>query len=474
MTNIDVLQMAVKNLLKRKLRTVLTALGVIVGALCIIIVISISIGLNRNMEAQMDNFGDITVIQIYNWSAFSGYDKNNTVLTDEIIDEIMAMPGVEVATPVMDMYFYMKSGRFVNQIMMRGMRTDAMEAMGYRAAEGRLLTPDDTLAIVFSQSAVESFYNPNDRRNSRPGYGGGMMFGMKGGGIIIDGGMGVSVEEERPKPNVDVFNDRMTMSFDYMYTQPNDPNYTPDVRPPRAYTVTGAGILGESTNWELSYYSVMNIDEMKKIRIEYDQWQRAQSGGAGGQQTHGYERAMVKCTNANSVRAVSEKIQASHSFDYVYTPTEWIDQVKDTMQSLQITLGILGAVSLLIATIGIANTMFASVYERTREIGVMKVIGATVRDVRRLFLLESAIIGLVGGTIGIILSLAVSFILNNIGIQFFTQMVMFGSDGGQLSYIPGWLCLLSFGITALIGLVSGYFPARHATRLSALTAIRME
>jgi len=471
MNNSDVLLMAVKNLMKRKLRTFLTALGVIVGSLCIVIVISISIGINRNMEQQLDNFGDVTVITINNWNAYYGNSKNEDILDDEALKEISALKGVEIATPVMEMYFYVKSGRYTNQINIRGLRPDAMEKLGYKAAEGRLLTTEDTLELVFPQNVVDSFINPNDR--SRPGgmYYGGMYFG----GVDTYDLDGFSGEKEKPKPLVDVFNDRMTMSFDYMYIQKPDPNYTPDVKPPKPYTVTCVGILGEGTNWELSYYTVMNIDELKKIKVEYDKWQKAMYGIRGAQTTYGYERAMVKCKDAKSVKGVSDAINRDYTFSYVYSPTEWVDQIKEMLTSLQMTLSVLGGFSLLIATIGIANTMFASVYERTREIGVMKVIGATLRDIRRLFLLESAIIGLVGGLVGIGVSFAASMLINKYGISFFTQMTdMYGEGSSQISYIPGWLCLLSLGVTALIGLISGYFPARYATKLSALTAIRTE
>jgi len=130
-------------------------------------------------------------------------------------------------------------------------------------------------------------------------------------------------------------------------------------------------------------------------------------------------------------------------------------------------------VSLFVAAIGISNTMVMSIYERTREIGVMKVIGASLKDIRRLFLLEAALIGVFGGVLGAGLSLGVSKIINNYGIPFFDNMV-YGANESDISAIPAWLCLFALGFSAVIGLVSGYFPARRAMKLSALTAIRTE
>ena len=142
-------------------------------------------------------------------------------------------------------------------------------------------------------------------------------------------------------------------------------------------------------------------------------------------------------------------------------------------------LGALGGVSLLVAAIGIANTMMMSIYERTREIGVMKVLGCVVGNIRTLFLMEAASIGLLGGVLGIGISYGLSYALNHLvaGSNALGGMLGFGMmDGMQvnISVIPPWLVLLALVFSTCVGIISGFYPANRAVKISALEAIKHE
>lgn len=108
-----------------------------------------------------------------------------------------------------------------------------------------------------------------------------------------------------------------------------------------------------------------------------------------------------------------------------------------------------------------------SIYERTKEIGVMKVLGCDLRNIRSLFLMEAGFIGFIGGVIGLILSFSISAVINKIAQS--AQEYMQG-----ISYIPLWLVFLSLLFAVLVGMVAGFFPARRAMKLSPLAAIRNE
>ncbi len=156
------------------------------------------------------------------------------------------------------------------------------------------------------------------------------------------------------------------------------------------------------------------------------------------------------------------------------------------------------AVSLLVAALNIANTMTMAIYERTKEIGVMKVLGCKLSKIRQMFLIESGTIGFIGGVIGCLFSVLISFVLNNftvwmqaitgwlmsIGVQVnfdassFDVGALFGMGGmggiGNISDIPAWLLLMALIFATVVGLLSGIAPANRAVKISALEAIRHE
>ena len=137
---------------------------------------------------------------------------------------------------------------------------------------------------------------------------------------------------------------------------------------------------------------------------------------------------------------------------------------------IQAVLGGIGAITLLVAAIGIINTMIMSIYERTREIGIMKVIGATFGDIRLLFLTEAGLIGLFGGILGLALSFGLSHLLNLFGADYMGSMT--GLATAKLSVIPPWLVLFALIFSIMIGVLAGLYPANRAVKLSPIEAMR--
>jgi ABC-type antimicrobial peptide transport system permease subunit len=126
-------------------------------------------------------------------------------------------------------------------------------------------------------------------------------------------------------------------------------------------------------------------------------------------------------------------------------------------------------VAFLVAAIGIANTMMMSTYERTKEIGVMKVLGCDMGDIQKLFLAEAGFIGFLGGVTGVGLTYVISLVINRVFQSMSGEYL-----SGKISVIPWWLALVAIGFSTLMGMVAGYFPARRAMKLSPLAAIRTE
>ena len=197
-----------------------------------------------------------------------------------------------------------------------------------------------------------------------------------------------------------------------------------------------------------------------------------------------YQQVYVKVDDLKNVPDVEEAI---HELGYsnTYSMSQQREEMnKQTMRS-QMIFGGVAAVSLLVAAIYIINTMTMAIYERTREIGVMKVLGCELKNIRTMFLLESSCIGFLGGVLGVAFSLLASLVLNNIS----TILGVLGQDGGidlsgmmggmymgasstTISVIPPWLVLGALVFATVVGFVAGIVPANKAVKISALEAIR--
>ncbi|MDR1961315.1 MAG: ABC transporter permease [Gracilibacteraceae bacterium] len=455
---IDILRMGFGNLLRRKLRTFLTVLGVIIGAASIVTMLSLGFGLKASLRDQLGGTGSLTLIQVsenyeYEMSAgssrvtvsasSSSSSRDRPTLNAEAVKNFAALDHVIAASPEINTYVRIVCGKLVGDVSITGIDAAQMEYFGFELGEGSLLTPGDD-GIVFGYRSLYGFFDP--RRQEWPNY-----------------------DDSQPPP-VDVLAEgKLSLTFDFTYgnrRQYSDTGSAP-VKP-KFYKVKAVGILDNDSNWNYTYNAYMDIEALNKIIKDNEKIQ-----GGNTQQTNSsrktetrYNMVRVKVDEVENVLAVQDAIK---NMGYqAYSDAEYLESVEDSYNIIQLVLGGIGAVSLLVAAIGITNTMIMSIYERTREIGVMKVLGAAIYDIRSLFLLESAIIGLLGGMLGAGLSYLLSYIINIVA----GSSTDIGLD--KISIIPPWLVLATLCMSSLVGLVSGYLPARRAMRLSALDAIRSE
>jgi len=188
----------------------------------------------------------------------------------------------------------------------------------------------------------------------------------------------------------------------------------------------------------------------------------------------GYNMAVVKVESVDKVLNISEQITA---LGYqAYTPQSFVQGINNFYLVLQVIFGGVGAIALLVAAIGIANTMAMAILERTREIGLMKAIGATNRDVLSVFLGEAAGIGFLGGVGGVVLGWSAGQIINVLAMGFLASQA--ASTGGLppsvAVYTPTWLPVFALVFATLIGLISGLYPALRAATMVPVTALKYE
>jgi putative ABC transport system permease protein len=140
--------------------------------------------------------------------------------------------------------------------------------------------------------------------------------------------------------------------------------------------------------------------------------------------------------------------------------------------AITVMFTMIGSIALLVATIGIANTMVMAIYERTREIGILKAMGASRREIRQMFMMEAGFIGLIGGVFGLLLGWVLGLGLNQA-----IQIVMKYRElplRGNFFVVTPTLALGVILFATLIGLVAGLLPAQRAAKLDPLEALRHE
>ncbi len=441
MNSKDLLLLGVKNLLRRKTRTILAIIGVVVGTCAIIVMLSIGFGMSANFEEQIASYGDLHLVNVYGGGMYgygtSAGDGQPAQLDDKAIAAFERIEGVDAATPRLEEFMTVAIGKYVTQVSVVGIRPEVMQKFGYELQDGRLLQPGDKFNLVFGNQVPSWFYNSKKT-----------MYGSWDG-----------------EAKVDVITDKIIITGDFEYGQKR--RYSTEDIDYKEYKARGVGLLANPNN-ETAYYVYTDLDTMKEIQADL---RKARKESATNQLV--YNNAMVYVGDITDVQDVSDAIREmgfqTHSLN------DWLEAMQEQARMIQTVLGGIGAISLFVAALGITNTMIMSIYERTKEIGVMKVIGANLADIRRMFLLEAGLIGFLGGLIGVMLSFIISLLLNTAlaGVLGAFLGGMMGG-GSNISIIPWWTAVGGLLFATVIGLISGYSPARRAMRLSALESLRNE
>lgn len=468
----DLLLLSINNLKRRKLRTFLTVLGVIIGTASIIVMVSLGIGQSELQTEMISSYASLTTVTVYGGenAAYMSSDFASAVksepkyIKDETIESFKRIPHVTGASPVLSVNVVAKQGAYENSYLrLQGVSREYLEKIPLGAGE---LPPagNQQLQFIYGNMVLRDFSN------------------AKTGEGYWDTG---------EDPDVDLMNRPVFIIFDvdkYWQTKQNNTNAagmedtgstgddsTPQAQPPKKYIVPTAGLV-EGTPDDYNQYSYGVYCDVDALKAQLKTVFRNKP--IPGQPTtkkgkpynyFTYDQAEVYVDDMSEVKDVQAAITAM-GFQ-ANSNMEWVESNQKSMRVQQAVLGGIGAVSLLVAAIGIANTMMMSIYERTKEIGVMKVLGCNMDNIRDMFLIESGFIGLMGGVVGMALSFGISAVINFLYQR--NQMMMGVTEmTGNISRIPLWLVGLALIFAIVVGMAAGFFPSRRAMKLSPLAAIR--
>jgi putative ABC transport system permease protein len=422
-----ILAIAWENMTQRKLRTSLTTLGVIIGITSIIGLASLGEGFRLEIRHRMQTGFELDNLTVIPGSLFAGLSRER--FTDEEIREIFGVSGVEVVTGVMQLG---------NVTLYNGNRTvQVFVATAVNFTEFVQVFPD---RFVFDGAPPTEFKNDT---------------------IVIGHKVNYPIGNET-QPFA-VVNDTITLTLGVLRQQP-----IPHVVK-QNYTFTVGGTLqkrGTSGITNFDYWIFMPLEKAREI---YDSQES--------------DLIFARVDDPKDSERIAKDIEGLFPpFKItILVPLTFIKQVDNILNIVQLFLIAIASISLLVAGIGIMNIMTVSVMERTREIGILKAIGAKNRTVLTMFLSEAILIGLMGGVIGVFTGYGSSYALAYVLSMFMQpqqQGTLFNAPGTQRlainpAFSPEWT-IIAIVFAIAVCLTFGLYPARKASKLDPLEALRYE
>lgn len=416
----DLAAAAWTNLSRRKGRTALTAAGVVVGVGALVLMVSLGVGLQRQflrLFETEDAFRTLTVGK----PAGDGKGKGNPLalmigdvggpISDAELEELRKVPGVESVTPELNLLLRVSlEGRPGGILHPVGGALPADEArLKAHLSAGRLWTAGEKACVVPSSLLERHLRLPPAE-----------VLGRK---LLLKGMLSSAQGDEDALEVVGILNSE------------------------------SIGVRGQQLFLPMDL--ALDVRERKGANM------------MGLAKKGTYLAAEVRAKDPAEALDVAQRLKASGWS--VLAVADVVKQINVVFLVVEGFLACIGAIGLVVSLFGIANTMAMAVLERTREIGVMKALGARDRDVSRLFLAEAGAIGLLGGVLGTLLGW-LGGQLGNWIVRAAQQM----PERVSLFHVPLWLAAASIGFAVLVSMLAGFLPARGAARLEPVAALRYE
>ncbi|MFZ2052881.1 MAG: FtsX-like permease family protein [Candidatus Aminicenantales bacterium] len=446
----DHIELAFSNLRKRKLRAFLTAFGVTIGIGALVSMVSFGKGMQKNLTESfrsLDLFNSITVFA-EDFMSRDRFDPDErppavaptgsvqAVLDDAAMEKIAVLKGVETVFPEIRFPAIVRFNEKEEFRLVQVIPAKVASSKAFRFNAGRGYASDDESSLVLSKSFLRQ--------------------------------LGVDDPEAAVGKTVTI----SSIAFDFSRLNPLD----------LAATMSGEKLPFQMEDYELTVVGVTDSlafsgpmpiqsdvfippaasQRMKKLPFS-NIWDifLAKEGRLG------YSALNVRLSSPAFVEPVKREVSAMGFQSFALA--DQFEEVQRGFLVMNMILAAVGMIAIVVASLGIVNTMVMSILERYSEIGIMKAVGASDRDIRRIFFFESSIIGFVGGVFGLALGWVVSGIINRIVNYFLSRQ---GVPFFQYFSFPAWLCLGAIAFSVVVSLAAGIYPAMRAARVDPVRALR--
>lgn len=519
----DIIALALRNLRQAKLRTALTVIGVVVGVAAIITMVSFGIGLQRNIIGQafarLDAFTSITVIgadaddllvlsegrtvldegegdsankpdsdaaspsptpsQAENGKRL---ERPRRMLNDEAIAEIGRLEGVRFAAPIITFTGYTRFNDRTRFQLIAG-ATGGNDPRFKTFLSGHGFASDSSDEAVINENFLSAFTAEafRKRRNIR---------GNQDG--PFQNAPNKSDEERQRDAQAAIGKEIVLLSLPTGDAEPNSifgiplMNSSGESPQPGAgeqdegrfqrQTFRIVGVLKSEGGVNFSPFGNANfylpMEQAKRLRLANLSPMERMGGALMGRAEENYRAVELRVADPSRIKPVTEKL--TQLGFRAFSVTNQLEEIERIFLIINSSLALLGGIALLVASFGISNTMIMSIRERTREIGIMKAIGGSDGEIMRIFFIEASLIGLLGGTLGVITGWLIDRVANALANRWIARQVGQAFRHVEFFSIPWYLWIGAIVFAVLISLLAAIYPARHAAKVDPIKALRHE
>ena len=463
MTFRDTLALALRNLGEAKLRTSLTTLGVSIGIASLAGMVSLGVGLQDQFVSRFTKSGLFDTITVTpgqdlpggfaqiaragrrgfgarrraEQSAKASPDTPlRSDLNDDTIKELTALPGVKevypsIRVPIEAKYGGESEGTLAAGVPMSAKDTGSFQSITY----GRFFGDESAAECLLSLDMAKRLDDTNPQS-------------LVGKDLILShAALGSGMPPVQPIPGVPLSANASRVEIPYKIVGIMERETGPFGG---AAAVSGLMIpLGRAK-------AILSATRALTQALAPDRVNNSP-----------YNSLIVKVQHAQAAQDVEDQIKKKGFF--AFSLNDALQGAKRAFIILDIVLSLIGSIALAVSSLGIVNTMVMSILERTREIGIMKAIGGSDGDIRKIFLIEASAIGCLGGLSGVVLGWIVGRLVN-FGANIYIQQQ--GGTPGNLFSLPFWLIGGAIAFSISISLIAGSYPAARAAKLDPIRALR--